>query len=72
MEKPGLGKGINGEFDGNCNLGIKDDARALNKQYIVFSVVTDKEHKEYEHLSRESKRAVSRRIKLYRTLFILE
>ena len=65
--EPGLGKGIDGEFDGNCNLGIKDDARALNKQYVVFAVVTDKEHQEYEHLSRESRKAVSRRIKLYRT-----
>ena len=65
--EPGLGKGIDGEFDGNCNLGIKDDNRAMNKPYVVFAVVTDKEHKEYEHLSRESTRAVSRRIKLYRT-----
>jgi hypothetical protein len=65
--EPGLGKGIDGEFNGNCHLGIKDDPRSLNRQYVVFAVVTDKEHKEYEHLSRESRRAVSHRITLHRT-----
>lgn len=64
--QPGLGKNVQGEFEGWCYLGIKDDFVSTGKSYVIFGVVTNRVHGEYEHLDRESIMGESKHIQLTR------
>jgi len=64
--QPGLGQNVEGDFEENVYLGIENDPDSLNKQYRIFAVVTDKEHRENEHLDRGRIKASSAEIDLFR------
>lgn len=64
--QPGLGYGYDGEFMTNAYLGIKHDDNSM-KTYSVFGVVSNREHKQYEHLDRKSVLVTSKIIRIRRT-----
>jgi len=62
----GLGKYVDGPFDGYCYLGVIDSPDSINKTYKVFAVITSKAYNEYEHLDKETLVAKSNEIRLIR------
>jgi len=65
--EPGLGFNRDGPFFSTAYLGLETDERSLNKWYTIFAAVTDKEHKEYQHLISSAVRARGSPIRVYRT-----
>jgi hypothetical protein len=63
----GLGANVDKDFLGHFYLGIKDDPRARDKLYKVFSVVTDRPYKEFDRLDRTTVKAESESFELFRT-----
>lgn len=61
-----LGPAVDGPFTGNCYLGVKDDAKSLDKTYTVFAVVTSRQYNEYNLLNQTTILAKSNEVPVTR------
>jgi hypothetical protein len=64
---PGLGAHVDKYFAGECYLGKKDDIASLNKKYLVYAVVTNREYTPYTIFDRKTIIEQSNVIPLFRT-----
>lgn len=64
--QPDLVRTANNGFEGYCYLGKEVDSGSVNKRYTVFAVVTDQKYGSHSQLDRNTVKAISNTIELYR------
>jgi hypothetical protein len=65
--QPGLGENRDGSFYTSAYLGLEKGNDSLNKWYTIFAIVTNEEHKAYQHLIPASVQVRTKPIRVFRT-----